>query len=146
MFRSGDGSLVSLVFGSVDIFILFAYYSFGQVKFNSNIFGDLSARQIGPASLSGRITAIEGVNKEPTIIYVGTAAGGVFKTLTGGASFKPVFDKYTQSIGAIAIDQLKPEIVWVGTGECNVRNSVSVGTGLYKTNDAGETWQCVGLE
>ena len=128
------------------VFILFAYYSFGQVKFNSNIFGDLSARQIGPASMSGRITAIEGVNKEPTIIYVGTAAGGVFKTLTGGASFKPVFDKYTQSIGAIAIDQLKPEIVWVGTGECNVRNSVSVGTGLYKTNDAGETWQCVGLE
>jgi photosystem II stability/assembly factor-like uncharacterized protein len=126
--------------------LLFSVSGFSQVKFNSNIFGDLTARQIGPAVMSGRITAIDGVNKEPNIIYVGSASGGLWKSLTGGTLFKPIFDKYCQSIGAIAIDQNKPDIIWVGTGESNMRNSVSVGTGLYKSEDAGETWKISGLE
>ena len=128
------------------VILLLSVSGFSQVKFNSNIFGDLTARQIGPAVMSGRITAIDGVNKEPNIVYVGSASGGLWKSITGGTLFKPIFDKYCQSIGAIAIDQNKPDIIWVGTGESNMRNSVSVGTGLYKSEDAGETWKFMGLE
>jgi len=117
-----------------------------QTKITSAMFGALTARQIGPAIMSGRITAIDAVNKESRIMYVGTADGGVWKSITGGTMFKPVFDKYSQSIGAVTIDQKKPNIVWVGTGESNMRNSVSIGTGLYKSEDAGETWQKVGLD
>ena len=117
-----------------------------QTKFNSYIFGSIEARQIGPAVMSGRITAIDAVNKEPNIIYVGSASGGVWKSNSGGTLFKPVFDKYCQSIGAIAIDQNNPEMVYVGTGESNMRNSVSVGNGIYKSSDAGATWNFIGLE
>lgn len=106
----------------------------------------IAARHIGPAAMSGRVTAIAGVNKDPRIMYVGAAGGGVWKTTTGGSRFKPVFDKYCQSIGDIAIDQQNPETVWVGTGESNMRNTTSVGTGLYKTTDGGEFWTRVGLE
>ena len=120
--------------------------SFSQVKVTSSLFGALNARQIGPATMSGRITAIDGVNKEPRILYVGAAGGGVWKTINGGSVFKPVFDKYCQSIGAITIDQSKPDIVWVGTGESNMRNSVSIGDGLYKTDDGGDNWKKTGLE
>lgn len=116
------------------------------VKIDSNTFGAVSARSIGPAKMSGRIMAIDAVNSEPRIVYVGAASGGVWKSLNSGTSFKPVFDKYTQSIGAITIDQNHPDTVWVGTGESCTRNSSSVGTGIYKTTDAGENWTLMGLE
>jgi photosystem II stability/assembly factor-like uncharacterized protein len=120
--------------------------SFAQVKITSALFGALTARQIGPAPMSGRITAIDGVNKDPRIMYIGAAGGGVWKTINGGAVFKSVFDKYAQSIGAITIDQKNPDVVWVGTGESNMRNSVTIGNGLYKTDDAGDNWKKVGLD
>src|SRR5438552_3392876 len=119
---------------------------FAQGKINSATFGALTARQIGPAVMSGRITSIDAVNKDPRIMYVGAAGGGVWKTITGGTLFKSVFDKYCQSIGAITIDQKNPDVVWVGTGESNMRNSVMVGDGLYKTDDGGDNWKKVGLE
>lgn len=112
----------------------------------SFIFGDIRAREIGPASMSGRISALDVCNAEPTIIYVGAANGGVWKSVNGGIYFDAVFDKYTQSIGCITIDQQRPDTVWVGTGETWVRNSVSVGTGLYKSTDAGRNWSLAGLE
>src|SRR5215813_12188401 len=118
----------------------------GKVKVDTSTFGAIEARHIGPAVTSGRIAAIDGVAREPRIFYVGAAGGGVWKTINGGTSFKPVFDKYSQSIGAITIDQTHPDTVWVGTGEPWTRNSVSVGTGLYKTTDGGDTWKRVGLE
>src|ERR1051325_459804 len=99
-------------------------------KISSSMFGSMVGRQIGPATMSGRITAIDAVNNNPRIIYIGTAGGGIWKSTTAGVSFKPVFDKFSQSIGALVIDQKNPEVVWAGTGECNMRNSVSVGTGL----------------
>jgi photosystem II stability/assembly factor-like uncharacterized protein len=117
-----------------------------QTKINSAIFGALNARQIGPATMSGRITAIDAVNKDTRIMYVGSGGGGVWKTVNGGAVFKSVFDKYCQSIGAITVDQKNPDVVWVGTGESNMRNSVAVGEGLYKSDDAGDNWKKVGLE
>ena len=82
----------------------------------------------------------------PRIIYAGSASGGLWKTTNGGVIFKPIFDKYNQSIGAITIDQDHPDTVWVGTGEPWVRNSTSVGDGIYKTTDGGENWKKVGLE
>ncbi|MEN3333197.1 MAG: hypothetical protein V7641_2562 [Blastocatellia bacterium] len=118
----------------------------GKVKIDSSTFGAIEARHIGPAITSGRIAAIDGVANNPRILYVGAAGGGVWKSINGGTSFKPVFDKYTQSIGAITIDQAHPETVWVGTGETWTRNSTSVGTGLYKTTDGGDSWKRVGLE
>jgi photosystem II stability/assembly factor-like uncharacterized protein len=124
----------------------FAALTEAQTKIDSAVFGALEARAIGPATTGGRITSIDGVNKEPRTIYVGTAGGGVWKTTNGGVTFKPVFDRYTQSIGAVAVDQAKPETVWVGTGESWTRNSVSVGTGVYKSTDSGENWQLTGLK
>lgn len=108
--------------------------------------GALRARNIGPATTSGRITEIKGNPKDSRVIYVGTAGGGVWKTTNGGITFKPIFDRYTMSIGCLELDPNNPDIVWVGTGETNVRNSVSVGDGLYKSTDGGETWKRVGFD
>jgi len=116
------------------------------VKIDSETFEGLTARALGPAAMSGRITAIDAVAGDRVTVWVGAASGGVWKSANGGISFKSVFDKYTQSIGAIAIDPSNPNTVWVGTGESCVRNSVSVGDGVYKTTDGGDSWQKMGLE
>ncbi len=113
---------------------------------DSSTFGGLEARPIGPAVTGGRITAIDAVPQYPLTIYVGAAGGGVWRSTDGGVTWKPVFDDYIQSIGAIAIDPKNPKTVWVGTGESWTRNSTSVGDGLYKTTDGGDSWQRVGLE
>lgn len=118
---------------------------FSQTTVNSSTFGSMEARQLGPGTMSGRISAIEGVNDENAkIIYVGTAGGGIWKSTNAGASFKPIFDKYCQSIGAIAINQKNPKVIYAGTGESNMRNSVSIGDGFYVSNDAGDNWTKTG--
>ncbi len=111
-----------------------------------SLLGGLRARHIGPATMSGRIADIEVVNRKPTIIYVGTAGGGVWKSVSAGANFRPVFDDYTMSIGKVTLDQNHPDTVWVGTGEPWVRNSVGIGTGLYKTVNGGTSWDFMGLK
>jgi len=116
----------------------------GQVAVE-NLFGNLRARQIGPATTSGRISSIDAVHRSPEIIYVGTAGGGVWKSVSGGAFFQPVFDDHVQSIGKIAIDQQHPDTVWVGTGEPWVRNSVSPGNGVYRSTNGGKAWEHLGL-
>jgi photosystem II stability/assembly factor-like uncharacterized protein len=114
---------------------------------NSAMFGTMQTRQLGPGTMSGRITAIDGSLKdEGKTLYIGTAGGGVWKSSNAGASYKSVFDKYCQSIGALAIDQKKPSTVYVGTGESNMRNSVSIGNGMYKTTDNGDNWKKIGLD
>src|SRR5690349_18089389 len=91
------------------------------------LFGDLRARHIGPALMSGRITDLELHPTNDRIIYAGTAGGGVWKSNNGGATFNSIFDDYCQSIGAVEIDPSNPDnVVWVGTGETWTRNSVSV--------------------
>ncbi|HEU4902540.1 MAG TPA: hypothetical protein VFT06_07095, partial [Flavisolibacter sp.] len=117
-----------------------------QTKISSSTFGQMEARWLGPGTMSGRISAIDGVAGDGKTLYVGTAGGGVWKSTNAGASFKPIFDKYTQSIGAIAIDQKNPKVIYVGTGESNMRNSVSIGDGLYKSTDGGDNWTKIGLE
>ena len=112
---------------------------------DSASFGDLRARAIGPAVMSGRIAALDVVADDPRVIYVGSAGGGLWKSLNGGTTFRPIFDDHVMSIGAVTVDQEKPDTVWVGTGESWTRNSVSVGKGVYKTTDAGRTWTSLGL-
>ncbi len=107
----------------------------------------MKPRSIGPAAMSGRITAVDVVASNPDIMYVGAASGGVWKTVSGGITWEPVFDKETTlSIGAIAVQQDNPSVVWVGTGEGNPRNSLNGGDGIYKSLDAGKTWRKIGLE
>ncbi len=116
------------------------------VKIDSETFAGLAARPIGPATMSGRVASVDAVVENGRVtVYVGSAGGGVWKSVNGGTTFKPVFDKYTQSIGAVAIDPSNPKTVWVGTGESWLRNSVSVGTGVYKSIDGGDNWEFVGL-
>lgn len=113
----------------------------------SDYFGDLRARHIGPALMSGRINDMEPHPTNPRIIYAGTAGGGVWKSNDGGATFNPIFDDYCQSIGAVEVDPNDPDnTIYVGTGETWTRNSVSIGDGLYKTNDGGTTWTKMGFE
>jgi photosystem II stability/assembly factor-like uncharacterized protein len=116
-----------------------------EVKIDADTFGGIEARSIGPAAMSGRISAIDASPGDRLTIWVGSAGGGLWKSVDGGLAFTPIFDKYSQSIGAITVDPKNPKTVWVGTGETCVRNSVSVGDGLYKTSDGGESWQKVGL-
>jgi photosystem II stability/assembly factor-like uncharacterized protein len=116
---------------------------------DSAVISGLGARNIGSAAMSGRIAALAGYNDASgkLTLFVGAASGGVWKSTDGGTMFKPVFDKQpVQSIGAIAVDPTHHENVWVGTGESWTRNTVSVGDGIYKSTDAGETWTNVGLK
>jgi hypothetical protein len=116
---------------------------------DSGTISGLGARNIGSAAMSGRIAALAGSTDASgkITLFVGAASGGVWKSTDGATTFKPVFDEQAvQSIGAIAIDPSNAANVWVGTGEAWTRNSVSIGNGIYKSNDAGETWSHVGLE
>jgi len=114
---------------------------------DSEVTSGLGARNIGSAVMSGRISALAvRPESDRLTIYVGAASGGVWKSTNGGTTFKPVFDKQpVQSIGALAIDPKDPKVVWAGTGETWTRNSVSIGDGIYKTTDGGETWTHMGL-
>src|SRR6476659_9847415 len=104
-------------------------------------------RGIGPASMGGRVDDIAVVENNPYVMYVGLATGGVWKSVNNGTTFTPIFDTYsTASIGDIAICQSDPNIVWVGTGEANNRQSASFGDGIYKSTDAGKTFSKMGLE
>ncbi len=118
-----------------------------QTTINSSYFQVMGARALGPSTMSGRITAIQGITADGQVnLYVGTAGGGIWKSQNGGVSFNPIFDKYCQSIGALAIEPGNAKIVYAGTGESNTRNSVSIGEGLYKTTDGGNNWQKIGLD
>ena len=122
--------------------------SLGQSNIKlENYFGDLRARHIGPAVMSGRINDMENHPTDPKIIYAGAAGGGVWKSNDAGTTFNPIFDEYCQSIGAIEIDPNDPDnTIYVGTGETWPRNSVSVGDGLYKSNDGGNNWEKIGFD
>jgi photosystem II stability/assembly factor-like uncharacterized protein len=125
-----------------------ASFAAEQAPFNSSTISGLGARNIGSATMSGRISAVA-ATREPSgklILFVGAASGGVWKSEDGGTRYKPVFDEQpVQSIGALALDPKNSKNLWVGTGESWTRNSVSVGNGVYKSADGGETWTYTGL-
>src|SRR5216117_2265513 len=118
------------------------------IKMDSQTISGLGARNIGSAAMSGRIAAVAAVQEGPRLtVYVGAASGGVWKSVNGGTTFKPVFDKQpVQSIGAITVDPKNPKVVWVGTGEAWTRNSVSIGDGIYKSVDGGDNWTNLSLK
>jgi photosystem II stability/assembly factor-like uncharacterized protein len=119
-----------------------------EVHFDSDTISGLGARNIGSATMSGRVSAVTAVKEAGRLtVYVGAASGGVWKSTNGGTTYKPIFDKQTaQSIGAIAIDPQAPKTIWVGTGEAWTRNSVSIGDGIYKSTDGGDNWTNLGLK
>src|ERR1700730_6657289 len=125
-----------------------AAFGADQAPFNSSTISGLGARNIGAAKMSGRISAVA-ASREASgkiTLFVGAASGGVWKSEDGGTRYKPVFDEQpVQSIGAIALDPKTSKNIWVGTGESWTRNSVSVGNGIYKSTDGGETWTFTGL-
>ena len=111
------------------------------------LFKNLKVRAIGPAVMGGRVSDIAIDPRNPALFYVGLATGGLFKTGDNGVSFDPIFDKETaQSIGAVAIAPSDSDVLWVGTGEPNDRNSSGWGNGVYRSTDGGGTWQNVGLK
>src|SRR5688572_5479715 len=127
------------------LFILFCLHSNAQI--DSKILEGIRIRNVGPAGMSGRITAIDVVNNDPKHIYAGSASGGVWESTDGGIVWKPIFDDQPSlSIGAIKINQLNPSEIWVGTGEGNPRNSQNSGKGIFRTLDGGRTWMHMGLE
>jgi len=118
-----------------------------KAPFDPDLLAGLRARSIGPAAMSGRVTVIEGVAADPRTLYAGAASGGVWKSVNGGLTWEPIFDDQpVASIGALAVFQKSPDVIWVGTGEGNVRNSASVGNGVYRSLDGGKTWAHLGLD
>ena len=109
-------------------------------------FDGLRFREIGPATPAGRIDDFAVLQSNPAVFYVGTATGGIWKTTNNGTTFETVFDdQTTSSIGDLAIAPEDPNLVWVGTGENNNRQSSSWGDGVYKSTDGGKTWKNMGL-
>jgi len=108
---------------------------------------DLPLRSIGPANMGGRVSDLAVVEKTPTTFYVALGTGGVMKTVNLGTTWSAVFEKQAvASVGAVAVWQKNPQIVWVGTGEANSRNSSSWGNGVYVSKDGGGEWKHLGLE
>ena len=104
-------------------------------------------RSIGPAAMGGRIVDLAVVESDPSTFYAATASGGLFKTINNGITFEPLFQhEATVSIGDVCIAPSSPDILWLGTGEHNARNSVSWGDGVYRSTDAGKTWKNMGLQ
>src|SRR5437763_7913648 len=137
-----------ILVASATLFLSVAAAAQQPVKFDAATISGLPTRNIGSAAMSGRIAALDAVTENGRLtLFVGAASGGVWKSVNGGTTFKPVFDRQAvQSIGAVAIDPSNPKTVWVGSGESWVRNSVSVGDGVYKSTDGGENWTNVGLK
>ena len=130
--------------------LLILLYSSIQVpaqKINMEKLKGLKPRSIGPAGMSGRVTAFDVVMRNTDIIYAGTASGGLWRSTSAGVQWEPIFDDQpVLSIGAVAVDQRIPDVIWVGTGEANPRNSQSSGNGIYKSIDGGKSWEHLGLD
>src|SRR5919199_3111665 len=110
------------------------------------LFSALRWRSIGPPR-GGRVNAVAGVPGEPTTFYFGSVGGGVWKTTNSGRTWAPVFDSPPiASIGAIGVAPSSPSVVYVGTGEADMRSQISYGNGMYKSTDAGRTWTHIGLD
>ncbi len=136
----------SKTYSCVAALLILPFFLFGQ-PLNLDHFKNIKPRNIGPAGMSGRVTAIDVVLSQPEVIYVGAASGGVWRSNSGGIDWEPIFDEApVQSIGAIRINQNNPSEIWVGTGEGNPRNSQNSGEGIYKSIDGGKNWKLMGLK
>ena len=116
-----------------------------QSQISPDVYNEMKFRYIGP--VGNRATAVAGIPGNPYVYYVGAASGGIFKSTDGGIHWDPIFDDQpVSSIGSLAVAASDPNIVWAGTGESFIRSHISVGSGIYKSMDAGKTWKPMGLE
>ena len=128
----------------LSIYFLCSNLSFSQTLSNDNL-KEMEFRHVGP--IGNRVTTVAGIPNDPMTYYVGAASGGVWKTIDGGLNWSPIFDNQeVHSIGAISVAPSDPMTVYVGTGESSIRSNVSIGNGVYKSEDGGETWKHLGLE
>ena len=126
------------------IAILIPFLSNSQ-EISKTTISDMKFRHVGP--VGNRLTCVAGVADQPMVYYVGAASGGVWKTKDGGLNWFPIFDgQEVHSIGAVAVAPSNPMVVYVGTGESSIRSNVSIGDGVYKSEDGGETWEHIGLK
>src|SRR2546430_11213245 len=125
--------------------LLLAPVAFAQ-PYDPGLYSGLHWRMIGPFR-AGRVNAVTGVMGQPETFYFGSVGGGVWKTMNTGRTWTPIFDSATSaSIGAIGVAPSNPNVVYVGTGEADMRDSIQFGDGVYKSTDAGKTWKHIGLE
>ena len=126
--------------------ILSAFALFVTAQESKNPLRDLTFRNVGPAGMSGRVTSIDVNPQNDQEIYVGTASGGLWRSYSGGQTWECIFNnEATSSVGAVKISKKNPDVIWVGTGEGNPRNSHNSGKGIYKSIDGGITWKSMGL-
>lgn len=124
-----------------------SFATFGQDSIPKKELNDLKFRSIGPAGMSGRITAIQVDPRDENHIFAGSASGGLWESNNGGTSWQCIFNnEAVSSVGALALDPQNPDLIWVGTGEGNPRNSNTGGAGIYRSIDGGKSWQLMGLE
>src|SRR5258705_10119203 len=117
-----------------------------QPQEDPSLLSGLHWRMIGPFR-GGRVNAVSGVQGQPTVFYFGAVGGGVWKTINSGRTWTPVFDSQPiGSIGAIGVAPSNPNVVYVCTGEADMRSQISYGNGMYKSTDAGKSWTHIGLE
>jgi len=126
------------------LFMLLPFSALAQ--FDESLLKTFEWRSVGPAGAGGRVVDVEVVGDFPYHIFVATASGGLWRSTNNGVTWDPIFDREsTVSIGAVAANPDNPDIIWVGTGEANARNSVSWGDGVYKSTDGGKSWKNMGL-
>ncbi len=139
-------ALLSTGFGSVSVAQVADEHISTTATEKPDPFKNLRFRNLGPAAAGGRVTSVVGVPGDPNTYYVGAAAGGVWKSVNGGITWKAIFEhEKTASIGDVALAPSNPNFIWVGTGEANIRNDVMDGAGVYFSSDAGTSWRFMGL-
>lgn len=126
--------------------VCIAFDGFGQ-QIPTHVLENMNVRSIGPAVTSGRVTSIDAEDTPDGAVYVGTASGGVWKSESGTLTWKPIFDaQEVIGVGSVKIAPSNHDVIWVGTGEGNPRNSQTSGKGIYRSLDAGNSWEKMGLE
>ncbi|HET7259032.1 MAG TPA: hypothetical protein VFI75_04885 [Candidatus Acidoferrum sp.] len=134
-----------LFLGAMAVLCVAAWTPAQQSQINPDAYSEMKFRYIGP--VGNRATAVAGIPGNPSVYYVGAASGGIFKSTDGGIHWDPIFDdEPVSSIGSLSVAASDPNIVWAGTGESFIRSHISVGSGIYKSVDAGKTWKLMGLE
>jgi len=135
-----------MTFARISLLVIAGLSAFAQ-QYDPALYNGMRWRQIGPFR-AGRVSAVAGISGNAGVYYMGTPGGGVWKTVDAGTVWTPIFDQeHVASIGAIAVAQSKPDVVYVGTGDVsNVGGAVNQGKGMYKSTDAGKTWQHIGLD
>ncbi len=139
--------LFSLILVSGSVIGMLGQRSLLEKNTQDQIFQAFRWRNIGPANMMGRISALDALDEDYRVVLVGSASGGVLKSTNAGVTWQPIFDEYgSGSIGDVAFFQGNADIIWVGTGEAHNRNSSGWGDGIYKSVDGGRTFQNMGLK